>query len=443
MDTATADRSSTAVRGGRRPLRSRLRSAARRARDLCPLTLPGGLMLAAAGLALWRLGMGRLDLVVLAAAALGGGATVLLALGVSATAAVLALRVRRLPVLSLAADCGIPLPTGFVLPLPRWLPLLEASWTWEAPAAVEVGARPVPGGLAEVATARRRGRFERIVRRVAVRDAAGLAEITLTLATAAEVRFTPHAGSLRSLTVLEGLTAGEELSDPHGEPFGDPIDMRRYTHGDSPRLILWKVFARSRKLLVRLPERAVAARRRTCAYLVAGPGDEASAALARAVVEQGLLGEGWRFGADGSAEAAHTETEALDTLVASGRAAAGAAVGLGDFLRRAERDGFAHCVLFLPPRPGPWLEPTAAAARATRLRPLLLTAVDGAGVEAPPTPRWRRLLLLPRGGASPPADLHAVAAPFVGMPSRMVAVDRATGRVLGDPRLAVATRGRR
>lgn len=434
-----ADTSSTAEPGGRLPVRSRLRSAARRARDLFPLTLPGGLLLAAAGVAVWRLGVGRLDLVVMAAAVLGGGTALLLTLAVSLTAAVLARRLRRLPAPPLAADCGVPLPTGFVLPMPRWLPLVEVTWAWERPPEVEVEARPAPGGLAELATARRRGRFEGVVRRVTIRDATGLAEVTLTLAAPTVVRFAPRAGHLRNLAVLEGLTAGEELSDPHGGPFGDPVDMRRYAHGDSPRLILWKIFARSRKLLVRVPERAFEARRRTCAYLVAGPDDEASSGLARAVVEQGLLGEGWRFGADGSVEAAHTEADALDALMASGGVATGAPGGLTAFLRRAEQDGYAHCVLFLPPRPGPWLEPTAAAVRATRLQPLLLTAVDGAGVATPPAPWWRRLLLLPEGGPGSPATaLDAMAAPFVGVPSRMVAVDRATGRVLGDPRLTVA-----
>ena len=253
------------------------------------------------------------------------------------------------------------------------------------------------------------------------------------------VRFAPRTGHLRNLAVLEGLTAGEELSDPRGGPFGDPIDMRRYAHGDSPRLILWKIFARSRKLLVRVPERALAARTRTCAYLVAGPGDEASAALARAVVEQGLLGEGWRFGADGSAEAAHTAAGALDALVASGNAATGAPGDLTGFLRRAEQDGFAHCVLFLPPRPGGWLEPTAAAVRATRLRPLLLTAVDGYAVAATLSRGGGACSCSPTGSRTRPEPPSTPWLPPSSVcPAGWSRWTASTGRVLGDPRLAVA-----
>ena len=67
---------------------------------------------------------------------------------------------------------------------------------------------------------------------------------------------------------------------------------------DSPRLILWKVYARTRRLFVRTSERALEAAPRTCAYLVADPQDEAAATLARTVLERGLLGDRWRFGAD-------------------------------------------------------------------------------------------------------------------------------------------------
>jgi len=399
-------------------------------------------MLAAAGLAMWRLGVDRLDLVVLAAACLGGGTVVLVALWTSSAAVVLHRRLRRAPRPLLSSDCDAPLPTGFVLPVPRWLPLLEATWSWELPRAVEVEGRPVPGGLAEVATARRRGRSDRVVRRVVIRDATGLTALTLAVGTPGEVRFAPRTGRLSHLAVLDSLIGGDEVGEPRGAPLGDPIDMRRYAHGDSPRLILWKTFARSRKLLVRIPERAVAARTRTCAFLVAGPDDEASAALARAVLEQGLLGEGWRFGADGAAAAAHTLAEALEALVASGNAGAETRSGLTRFLATAERDGFAHCVLFLPPRPGPWLERTAATVRQARLETLLLTAVDGTGAAAAPAPWWRRLLLLPAtDGGDTAAALEAMAAPFVGLASRMAAVDRATGRVLGDPRLPVVAAG--
>jgi len=424
---------------------SRVRRLALTTRDLCPLTLPGLLLLGLAAVALRRWGMGRLDLVVLAATVLGGGLVLLLASLVVIAALVLSLRLRRLPAgAPLATDCGSPLETGFRLPFPRWLPLLEVGWRWESPRQVAVEATRARGGMAEVVTAARRGRAERVVRQVTVGDVTGLTAVTLTSSSASTVRFAPRCGALARLALLEGLLAGDDLSDPHGAPLGDPVDMRRYAHGDSPRLILWKVYARSRKLLVRVPERAVATRTRTCAYLVAGHGDEPAAALARAVVDLGLLGLGWRFGADGWRPSASSGAEALDALVASGDADPRGPSGLAQFVARAERDGYAHCLVFVPPGPGPWLATAAATVARTALRTLVLTAVDGVAADTPRPAWWRRLLFeADRDGHPVAAGLDSMAAPFLGLPCRMVAVDRASGRVLGDPRLRVALAQRR
>ena len=49
--------------------------------------------------------------------------------------------------------------------------------------------------------------------------------------------------------------------------------MRAYGHGDPMRHVLWKTFARSRRLLVRMPERAIAPSPTTVAFLIAGPGE--------------------------------------------------------------------------------------------------------------------------------------------------------------------------
>jgi hypothetical protein len=419
---------------------SRMRRLASRVRDLCPLTLPGLLLLGLAALALRHWGMGRLDLVVLAATVLGGGVLLLLAALVVIAALVLSLRLRRLPAgAPLAADCGSPLATGFRFPFPRWLPLLEVGWRWNNPRRVEVVATRDLGGLAEVVTAERRGRAEQVVRRVTVGDVTGLTAVTLTTSSATTVSFAPRCGALARLPLLEGLIAGDDLPDPRGGPFGDPIDMRRYAHGDSPRFILWKVYARSRKLLVRVPERALAVRTRTCAYLVAGPGDEPSAALARASLELGLLGEGWRFGADGSRATASNRDEALDALVASGDADPRGPTGLAPFLDRAARDGYAHCLLFVPPGPGPWLDTVPATVARTALRTVVLTAVDGVAADTPRPAWWRRLFLEADTDGHPvAASLDRMATPFLGLPCRMAAVDRTTGLLLGDPRLRVA-----
>src|SRR5205814_5321723 len=99
---------------------------------------------------------------------------------------------------------------------------------------------------------------------------------------------------------LPGLAAGDDEAHPLGQPVGDRIEMRPYVPGDSPRTIAWKIYGRTGKLVVRAPERARIVSPRGCAYQVAGPHDESTAAVARAVLERGFLGQEWRFGADGS-----------------------------------------------------------------------------------------------------------------------------------------------
>ena len=101
---------------------------------------------------------------------------------------------------------------------------------------------------------------------------------------------------------------------------GDRVEMRQYVAGDSPRMILWNVYARTRKLMVRVNERAFMLRPGACAYLIAGPGDEAAASVARTVIERKLLGESWAFGADGSPDPATDASAVREILARSSQA---------------------------------------------------------------------------------------------------------------------------
>ena len=79
---------------------------------------------------------------------------------------------------------------------------------------------------------------------------------------------------------------------------GDRLELRRYTAGDPVRFMHWKVLSRTRKLMVRTPERALSVARRMAAFLIAGERDDASAAAARLALERRLLGSDWLFGTD-------------------------------------------------------------------------------------------------------------------------------------------------
>jgi hypothetical protein len=433
-------------RGG--SLSHRVCVLARRAVGVFPLTPTGLVLLAFAAVAFWLLGVRRLDLVVLAIASLGAGLAGLAVLLVSLVTAFTWLRLRRAgrPGL-LLLECDVRQPTGFVAPLPRWLPLVEVSWRWLDPPEAEVTIEPGRNGLVERVLPHRRAYLGAVTRRVSVRDVMGLAAISWDRSEPREVHIAPARGLLDRMPLLEGLTGGEDLSEPRGSPHGDRVDMRQYTRGDSPRLILWKVYARTRKLLVRIPERAVTARPRACAYLVAGDGDEASASLARAIVERGSLGDNWRFGADGSLTPATDTASALEIIIASGSAPEGVPTAFPGFLARAARDGFSICFACLPARRGPWADGVVAALRQTSMRVHLLTAVDGSRAALQPERAWHRFVLRRRPGGPPGVDdLAHMAQSFHGFSCPFTAVDRAGGRVLGDPRRFApprAARGRR
>jgi hypothetical protein len=269
-----------------------------------------------------------------------------------------------------------------------------------------------------------------------VKDALGLTSIAWRKQEIAEITIFPHCGALDQMILLEGLAGGEDLSDPRGDPYGDRVDMRQYAQGDSPRLILWKSYARTRKLLVRVPERAIIAKPRSCAYLVAGEADEAGAGLARVILERGYLGENWRFGADGSSAYAGNLGDALAILTRSGNAAPDVRPGFPEFLAQAEKDGYSACFLIVPPLEGAWVEPVLAAIRMSRMRLHLYTAVDGAIGGLEDEPLWKRFVLRPRGTAACSlGDVARMASRFKGVTFPFLLADRKAGTICGEIRM--------
>lgn len=356
-----------------------LASIARRVADLFPLTSLGVVVAAIATVALLRYGLARLDLVLLVVGGTFVALTVLGLLAVIATSLGLWLHLRRRTDVTepIDVECGFPHRTGFSLGVVRWLPFVDVSWSWVEPRA-ELRVVPDRGRLVEEVTGRRRGVVPGVVRRLSVRDAFGLAAIAWTWRDRQPLRFTPSVGALRNIEVIRGMSAGEDLPHPEAPAEGGPFDMRHYTPGDPIRFVLWKVFAKTRELLVRTPERALEPARQTAAYLVTGRADEAAAGAARLAVSAGALGQGWTFGADGCPEPAKTAGVALDVLTRS--AATPDERGgseLAEFIaHHAEREG-SRLLVFVPGRPGPWLDPVAAAVRSHGMRLELVIGVDG------------------------------------------------------------------
>lgn len=408
--------------------------------DLFPLTPLGLLVVFASAMALIYVAMPEMDLVLVAL-----GWVVLAIAAVSTLASI----VGALRVYFALRSTGVPsertleslrsLPTGFSTPGLLFLPFVQVFWEWESPdAQLEIDRAGLR--LVEDATLFSRGYVEGITRRVVVRDVFGLAKVGFRKHDRVRLTVLPSVGALRELPILISMSGGDDYPHPMGLEDGDRVETRRYAPGDPARFIHWKVYSRTRKLVVRRPERALTRARRVVSYLVAAPGDEASSAAARVAVEhlaRGAAGAEWVFGADGSATEATDVAGGIERIVRSADVAhakdAQGAAALAAFVERAEQKGPASLVLFLPAEPGPWLKRTLEVIRPRVSRTKVVIGVDGIDARAA-RPWWSRALLAEGATrrASPADALEEVVRALTAIGTDVVVVDRTNGRRLGD-----------
>jgi hypothetical protein len=425
-------------------LTARLGPISRRGIDAFPLTPAGVIVLGAAGISLGYYGVARIDLLLLVVGAVGLGLGACALGSVLLGALIVAVRLRKQGEGSdpLQLESGVPARTGFALGRLRAIPLVHVAWSWIEPAAT-VRATIDGGLLREQIVPTRRGLGERVVRRVVVSDAFGLCRVAFRSTAARKVRVVPGTGALKHVHVVRSIASGDDTYDPLGSPEGERVDTRAYAAGDPMRFVLWKVYARTRQLVVRTPERAYSVARETLAYLVTGEGDEPAAGAARVAVEAGALGPTWVLGADGDARDATTISSALELLARSASARPEEhGAGLGAFLERNVRGVAGRAVVFVPARPGPWIARVVAAVRArpaiggagfARRAPVdLVVCSDGVDWDA--SRSFLARLAFTRA-TSPPgtarataAGLTAVLAGLAPARARVVILDRVTGR---------------
>lgn len=419
-----------------------------RARELFPFTPLGVILLAGAALALVRYGLRRIDLVLLVIGAVGLalGAITLLVTAITAVALWASLR-KQGGGETVRLECGYAARTGFSLSSLWFVPLVKVSWQWESPEASVALVRMRRRDWEEV-TPLRRGMHDVIVRRFEVGDALGLTRIVFRAREDRGVRFTPSVGALKQMHVVRSIAGGDNLSHPAGPPEGERADMRHYAQGDPIKFVLWKVYARSRQLVVRTPERAISPVRQTVAYVVTGVGDEPAAGAARVAVDSGALGREWVLGADGNRDYARSAPEALEVLARSASTATDdGGVGLAEFLRTATPGSVGRAVVFVPSTPGPWLDRVVAcaAARSAPNQPYgpveFVVCTDGIS-RAQKGSWWRRLALdlRPEGPGTPGPEVQAIVKRLAGARSRVMVVDRLAGRVYSEGHMqSVAT----
>lgn len=399
-----------------------------------PLTARGAAVVALSSLALWPFGFGSLDLVLFLVGLLGLTLTAL-SLMLTVSGGLYLGRQEAEASEGLRAESGSLQATGFSLPrLGRW-PLIEVDWRWREPRGVRVRPRPRGARLTEEIVSEGRALADRVTRRIAVFDVFGLTRFGFTREQPVPILILPRLGRLRAAPLVRALASADGIAHPSGTPDGDRMEIRRYAPGDSVRHIMWKTYARTRELNVRLPERSVDRARKTVAYLIAGPEDEPAAAAARAAIESGALGEGWLFAADGTPEPT-SEVEAALVAIARSRAARDEATELGAFLERVSPRGDAHCIVFAPAVSADW---TGIATRLATERPGSVSFVLATDGVSRPVHRawWRRLLLAaPPAVGTPFAALGQLVRTLASSGAEVQVVDRRTGKHFGEAQTA-------
>jgi hypothetical protein len=408
--------------------------------ELFPLTPLGILVLLGCWIALFSYGIRRIDLVLLVMGVVGIAVVAITVLVVIATAlgVWLALR-KRSGGETMRLECGFASRTGFSMSSLWYVPFVKLSWKWENPEAT-VKLQPLRRRLYEEITPQRRGIYESIVRCVEVSDAFGLTRVTFRARENRAVRLAPSVGALKKMHVVRSVAGGDNVPHPAGPPEGERADMRHYAPGDPIKFVLWKVYARSRVLVVRTPERAISPVRQTVAYLVTGSGDEPAAGAARVAVDSGALGSDWVLGADGNDGYARSTPQAMELLAKSAHTSSTQqGTGLAKFLTTATPSGgVGRAVVFVPATPGPWLDQVLAAVRARSSPNQAVSPVEfvvcADGVSRRPKPGLlARLALLADGddttGPVHANDLAKVVGALSSARSRVLIVDRLAGRV--------------
>lgn len=360
-----------------RRLAARARGGIRTVRGFVPLSF-SGLLLGGGGYYLWRhMGQGQSDYVLR-----GAGVFAMTTVGAAVAMVLLASGalwwgLRRQPPEEgpKPTDADSELKTGFSFSALTLWPWVDVSMTWDEPQGVSVRLTRTFLSYAERVTPTERGRITSVRRRFVVRDVFGLSRFVVPFRRVAGLRVAPAQCAIDS-RLAHRLSSGEAVSHPAGEPEGELVEMRRYAPGDPLRLVLWKTFARTRRLLVRMPERAIAPKPEVLGCFVAGEADEPSASAARAFLDNGLLGETFVFAVDGSSHPTSSREEALDRIITSRQHYAHGGEVLDRVLRDSARHLLYNVICFVPARRGDWLPRVKAFITSLPARPTIIVATD-------------------------------------------------------------------
>ncbi len=242
-----------------------------------------------------------------------------------------------------------------------------------------------------------RGRIKSLERIISVRDIFGLTAMTFKMAQTADIEVLPASGQFE-IKAFQTRTSGDGYSHPEGDPKGELVEMRRYQAGDPLKLILWKVFARSRKLVVRAPEPAIVEQNDMFVYFVSGREDEASASMARAFLSSFGKDDGdLCFAADGSNRIVKDKQEGMDDVVDSVNHRNRGGEDLMSVAPLVSPAMMNNCFLLVPQRIGAWIEVVRKFVAQYQVRPIFIMSVNGDDTNrnVKKTSKLRRILMRP------------------------------------------------
>ncbi len=373
-----------------------------------PLTAWGAGLIPTIGLVLHAWALREHDRLLLAACV--GGLVLLAALALAVVGVAVWLR-RVNPQVSdrIEAMESLQRDTGFVIPWLPSIPCIQMEIRWLNCPGVEVSLLRGHGGFHERILPRERMQRERVVRQFEVSDLFGLCRVRFSRVFSQPLRIEPQPAPDCCVTRIHRDQQGDDWMHPSGKPHGDLIEMRHYRPGDPLKLVLWKQYARTGQLLVRQPENSIASLSQTIACFVAGPGDQASAGIARTLVTHwAQAGEELLFQADGAATATDNVYEAIDQLIRSADERDLGGTSVANIGTLVQGNVCKHCIVFLPSQPGPWIDLVLAGQAMFQLQ---IDAIIG--VDEPPARRRKRFLpgwalRRPADGAVQPEQLLAV-----------------------------------
>lgn len=373
------------------------------AAGLFPLTLQGLLTLLLVAFALRRYAYGSQDLVVFA---LGICALAILVFALFCTILSGVLIQRRIAhelktqqptVNATNLEAGFHNSSGFNLPALNYFPLIKLHWEVIFPDSISTRIRHTTDDsgdarLEEELLPQRRCLSSSVQRVFTVSDVLGFCRYSWRQTQERECYCLPQVNTLKHLPLLRSMTAEDGIPDPTGSPEGDRMEIRPYAPGDSVRDIMWKAYARSGQLNVRLAEKSVFHSQRTLAYLLSSKQDEAASAAARIALQRGALGEDWVFGADGSSQTTSELASALRAIAASRQLSAPIEFGLDKFMQSQAAAGATHCIVFAAAERTHWLDQFKASLHQFRGQFSLVLATDRIVADAQTSSWWQFVL---------------------------------------------------